>query len=139
MRQYWLAKTEPETYSWDDMVREGEATWDGVRNYAARNNLMAMNTGDIVLIYHSINGKNIVGLAQVSKTHFPDPTDDTGKWSAVKMKPACPVNSPLGLEAIKQIPELHDMILLKNSRLSVQPVTEEQFKIILTHTGTNFS
>lgn len=139
MRQYWLAKTEPETYSWDDMVREGEATWDGVRNFAARNNMMAMNIGDIVLIYHSVNGKSIVGLAEVSRTHFPDPTDDTGKWSAVKMKPVSPVKNTLSLDAVKQIPELQDMILVKNSRLSVQPVTEEQFKIILTHTGTNFS
>lgn len=129
--KYWLAKSEPDVYGWDDMVKEKEATWDGVRNYGARNNLMAMEMHDKVLIYHSNIGKEVVGIAEVSKEHFPDPSDHTGKWASVKFKPLKKLKKPIPLSFIKTVPELKDMVLVNNTRLSVQPVTEEEFEKIV--------
>lgn len=128
--QYWLLKTEPETFSWDHLARDGQATWDGVRNYQARNNLRKMTRGDLALIYHSVKNPAIVGLAEIVRTHFPDPTATTGDWSAVEVKPVRQLATAIPLKQIKATPGLADMVLVKNSRLSVQPVTNEQFRII---------
>jgi predicted RNA-binding protein with PUA-like domain len=131
MRSFWLAKTEPETFSWQDMVREKKTTWDGVRNYAARNNLRAMQEGDLVLIYHSVSEKSVVGVAEVIKSAFDDPTDQSGQWSAVQMKAKVAVKKPVPLSEIKNDPDLQHMMLIKNSRLSVQLLTEFEFFRIL--------
>lgn len=131
MAQYWLAKTEPDTYSWTQMTHEKTAIWDGVRNYAARNNLRSMKTGDLVLIYHSNKGKNVVGIAKVTKEYFQDPTDPSGIWSAVELRPLIELPTPVTMETIKQDPNLSDIVLVKNTRLSVQPVRDfEFFRII---------
>lgn len=128
---YWLLKTEPETFSWDDLVREGRAIWDGVRNYQARNNLRNMALGDQALIYHSVKNPAIVGLAEITREHFPDPTATTGDWSAVEVSPVQRLEREIPLSEIKQTITLQQMILVKNSRLSVQPVTRQEFTYIL--------
>ena len=132
MKSYWLAKTEPETFSWDDLVRDGKTIWDGVRNYAARNNLRLMKAGDLVFIYHSVSDKCIVGIARVSRESFQDPSDPTGTWSSVEMIPLCPFHQKISLAVLKEQDALQEMILLKNSRLSVQPVDESAFRFICT-------
>jgi len=126
--QHWLVKSEPETYSWDDLVREGVGTWDGVRNYQARNNLRAMKRGDACLFYHSISGKEIVGVCEVVEEHFPDETAKDGDWSAVRVKPLKAFRNPISLAAIKADPALTEMALLRQGRLSVCPVTPQEFK-----------
>jgi predicted RNA-binding protein with PUA-like domain len=131
LKQYWLVKQEPEAYSWDTFVKEGEATWTGVRNFQARNNLRAMKKGDSVLFYHSVTDKKIVGLAKVSVPAFADPTATEGDWSAVKLQPVRAFKRPLTLEAIKEDALLKEMPLVRNSRLSVSPVTVCQFERIL--------
>ena len=131
---YWLVKQEPDTFSWDDFMREGVAVWDGVRNYQARNNLKAMKNGDQVLFYHSVVGKCVMGIAEVSKEAFPDPTDDSGKWVAVALTPIQPMNKPVTLEQIKNDAQLKDMLIIRHSRLSVMPLTEAEFEHIL-HLG----
>lgn len=128
---YWLLKTEPETFCWDDLVKEGISMWDGVRNYQARNNLRAMKKGDQFLFYHSVTNPGVVGLAEVVKEAYPDPTAEKGDWSAVDVKPVRKFNRFIPLLEIKQNPRLQNMVLVKSSRLSVQPVTEEEFKLIL--------
>lgn len=135
MRSYWLAKTEPETFSWEDMLKEKSTMWDGVRNYAARNNLRAMEAGDLVLIYHSVSDKCVVGIAEVTETAFDDPSDLTGKWSAVRMKATQPFPKSVSLQDIKNEDSLQELILIKNSRLSVQPVDEASFHKILQMGG----
>jgi predicted RNA-binding protein with PUA-like domain len=135
MKSFWLAKSEPETFSWDDLVRDQETIWDGVRNYAARNNIRAMKMGDFVLFYHSVTEKCIAGLAQVSSESFPDPSDPTNTWTAIKMIPVQTVKNKLTLSEIKQDPFLKDMLLVNNSRLSVQPVSKEAFYHICKRTG----
>ena len=126
---YWLMKTEPSTYSWDDLVRDKKTTWDGVRNFQARNNLKAMKKGDTVLIYHSMDDKAIVGLAKISKEHFPDPKDKD--WIAVEVAADKKLKNPVTLAQIKADKRLSNMTLVKSSRLSVQPVKEEEFDMIL--------
>lgn len=127
---YWLMKSEPFKYGWDDLVSEGEGTWDGVRNYLARNNLMAMQVGDEAFFYHSREGLEIVGICAISVTGITDPTDDTGKWAAVKVKPKLKLAKPVTLAAIKAEPQLAEMQLIRLSRLSVSAVTPEEWQII---------
>lgn len=127
---YWLVKTEPDVFSWDELAKK-PATWDGVRNYAARNNLKAMQKGDKVFVYHSNIGREIVGLATVSKEFFQDPTIDDDRWVAVQLKAEKKFKKPLTLEVIKQTPELLQMKLVTIGRLSVMPVTEAEAKYIL--------
>jgi predicted RNA-binding protein with PUA-like domain len=128
---YWLAKSEPETYSWADLVKDGQTAWTGVRNFQARINLRAMKTGDKVLFYHSGEGKEIVGLAKVAKVAYPDPTAKDGDWVCVDLAAVKPLAKPVSLPAVKADRALKEMVLVKNSRLSVQPVTAEEFARIL--------
>lgn len=128
---YWLLKTEPTTYGWNDLVRKGTDMWDGVRNFRARNNLRKMKTGDLAFFYHSVNNPGIVGLVEVVKEHYPDPTAKEGDWSVVEVKPVRQLNRFISLKEIKQKPELKEMQLVRISRLSVQKVSSEEFEIII--------
>ena len=130
-RRYWLMKSEPDAYGWDDLVAEGEGTWDGVRNHRAANNLRAMQEGDEAFFYHSNIGKEIVGIVRISKAGLPDPTDDTGTWAAVKVKPVRKLKRPVTLKEIKAEPALAGTELLTLSRLSVAAVTPEEWEYIL--------
>ena len=130
-RSYWLVKQEPEAYSWDDFVKEGETYWDGVRNYQARNNLRAMKKGDLVFFYHSVSDKEIVGVAKVTREHYPDPTAKEGDWSVVDLAAAKPMKKPVSLAQIKVDKSLEDIALIKQSRLSVMPIAKAEFRLIL--------
>jgi len=134
---YWLVKQEPEAYAWSDLVREGETAWTGVRNFQARNHLRAMRRGDLVLFYHSVSEKRIVGLARVTRPAYPDPTATEGDWSAVDLAPVKPLREPVTLETIKADPALAGLPLLRQSRLSVVPVTPQQFDRLLEHGRTS--
>jgi len=131
MARYWLMKSEPDVYGWDDLVKEGEGTWDGVRNYRARNNLAAMKKGDQAFFYHSNIGKEVVGLVKVSKEGFPDPSDTTGKWTSVKVKPGRKLARPVTLAQIKAEPRLADCELVRQSRLSVCEFTKAEWDVVL--------
>jgi len=131
MKKYWLVKQEPSAYSWSDFVADGQTSWTGVRNFTARNNLRAMQKGDVVLYYHSVTDKAVVGLAEVSRTAYPDPTAKEGDWSAVDLVANKPLGRAVPLDEIKKNSRLKEMSLLRLSRLSVQPVTAEEFKEIL--------
>ncbi|HXF42283.1 MAG TPA: EVE domain-containing protein [Pyrinomonadaceae bacterium] len=126
---YWLVKQEPTDYSWDDFQRDGKTDWTGVRNFQARNNLKAMKKGDKVLFYHSNVGKEVVGIAKVSKTAFPDPTDEN--WVAVELSVDKKLKKPVSLKDIKENPKLKNIGLLRQSQLSVMPLTAEEFQAIL--------
>jgi predicted RNA-binding protein with PUA-like domain len=128
---YWLVKTEPEAYSWLDMQRDGVTRWDGVRNFAARNNLKAMQTDDLVMVYHSITDKAVIGYAKVVKEHYPDPTIDDERWVAVDMSAVHQLDKPVTLTQIKAEPRLEKMQLLKIGRLSVSPLTKEEFDVLV--------
>jgi len=128
---YWLMKTEPETFSWDDMIRDKKATWDGVRNYAARNNMREMKKGDQVFIYHSGDHREVVGIAEVKKEFYPDPTTDDSAWVVVDLVPKKALKKPVSLATIKADKRLQDIQLVKISRLSVSPMPEDAFNIIL--------
>ena len=132
---YWLVKSEPFTYSWDQLVKDKQTFWDGVRNYAARNNLKAMKKGDEVLFYHSNEGLEIVGIAKVVKEHYPDPTADDDTWVVVNIKPYKKLPKPVSLVQIKLDKRLADMALVRLGRLSVQPVTEKEWQIIMEMSG----
>jgi predicted RNA-binding protein with PUA-like domain len=132
---YWLVKQEPDSYSWSDFVKDGKAAWTGVRNFAARLNLRAMKKGDTVFYYHSNVGKEIVGLARVVKEAYPDPTTTEGDWSCVDLAAVKPLKKPITLETLKADKVLKEMKLVKLSRLSVSPVTKEQFDRIMELTG----
>lgn len=134
-KSYWLMKSEPDAYSWDDLLAEGEGTWDGVRNHRAANNLRAMQVGDEAFFYHSNIGKEIVGVVQISKSGIPDPTDPEGKWAAVKVKPVRKLARPVTLKEVKADPKLAEMELVKLSRLSVAVVTPEEWAYILKLAG----
>jgi predicted RNA-binding protein with PUA-like domain len=121
---YWLVKQEPDSYSFDDFVADKRAAWTGVRNYQARNNLRAMKKGDTALYYHSNIGKAVVGIAKVAKEAYPDPTAKEGDWVAVDLVPEKALKRPVTLDEIKTHKTLSEMVLVKNSRLSVQPVTK---------------
>ncbi len=127
---YWLMKSEPFKYSWEDLVAEGEGTWDGVRNYQARNNLAAMQVGDEAFFYHSREGLEVVGICTISVAGITDPTDETGKWAAVKIKPGRKFAHPVTLVAIKAEPRLAEMQLIRQSRLSVCGVTPAEWRVI---------
>ena len=131
--QYWLVKSEPESYSWSDLVKDGKTSWTGVRNFAARNNLRAMKKGDLVAFYHSVSDKQIVGIAKVVGEAYPDKTakKDEGEWSAVDLAPDKPLKTPISLEQIKADSVLKNMALVRISRLSVTPVNDAEYKRIL--------
>ena len=129
---YWMVKQEPETYSWDDFVSDGKTDWTGVRNYQARNNLREMKTGDRVLFYHSGKDKAVVGLAEVLKSAYPDPTADDEQWVAVDLKPVKPLKNPVQLAAIRYDKRLAELPLIRQSQLSVMPLTKDEFEIIVT-------
>lgn len=131
---HWLIKQEPSTYSWDRFVKDGGTAWTGVRNFQARNNLKAMRKGDRVLYYHSVKGKEVVGVAAVTRGAYPDPTAKAGDWVCVDLKPVKKLATSVTLEQIKKIPDLEEIPLLKHSRLSVMPLTEEEYDTIL-HIG----
>jgi len=130
-KTYWLMKSEPDAYGWDDLVAEGEGTWDGVRNHRAANNLRAMQVGDEAFFYHSNIGKEIVGIAVISQSGLTDPSDPDGKWAAVKVKPVRKLARPVTLKEIKADPKLAEMELIKLSRLSVAVVRPEEWDYIL--------
>lgn len=125
---YWMVKQEPANYSFDNLVEEGQTDWTGIRNFQARNNLREMKTGDKVLFYHSVTEKAVVGLAEISKEHFPDPTDE--KWIAVEIKPIEKFGTPVTLEKIKAEKKLENIALIKQSRLSVIPLKQDEFDLI---------
>ncbi len=127
--KYWLVKQEPEKYSFDDLVKDKKTIWDGVRNYQARNNLREMKKGDSVLFYHSVSEKSVVGVAEVSKEHFPDPSDE--KWSVVEIKAVEKLRNSVTLEQIKSDKKLQEIALIKQSRLSVMPLKKSEFDAIL--------
>ncbi len=130
--QHWLMKTEPGEYSWEDLVRQGNTHWDGVRNHQAQNNMKQMAVGDRVLIYHSVGPKEVVGIAEVSKTAYPDPTAKPGeKWIVVDVKPLEPLKTPVKLATIKESPDLRDIPLIRQSRLSVMPLSKAEYDRIL--------
>ena len=129
---YWLVKQEPNSYSFDDFQKDGKTDWTGVRNYSARNNLKAMKKGDKVFYYHSNEGKEIVGMSTVSKPFFPDPTADSDAWVAVELEAGKPLKKPVTLAAIKANPSLANIALVRLSRLSVVPLTKNEFDEILS-------
>ena len=133
---YWLVKQEPEAYSWEAFVKDGKTSWTGVRNFAARLNLRAMKKGDPVFYYHSNTGKEIVGLARVEKEAYPDPTATEGDWSSVDLAAVKALKKPINLDTLKTDKILKEMKLVKISRLSVSPVTKEEYHRILELTGT---
>jgi predicted RNA-binding protein with PUA-like domain len=133
--KYWLLKSEPEAYSYDKLVREKTGRWDGVRNYTARNNLRAMTVGDLALFYHSVQEKAVVGICKVSKTAYPDPTAESGDWSCVEVKPVQKLPVPVTLEQIKNEPKLAQIEMLRLNRLSVVPLTPEEYARILEMGG----
>ena len=130
-RSYWLVKQEPTKYSFDRLVKDERTTWDGVRNYQARNNLQAMKSGDRVLFYHSVVGTAVVGIAEVAKEAYPDPSTSDERWVAVDLIPVKALKRPVTLEDIKAEPSLRDIPLLRQSRLSVQPLTRAAFDAIV--------
>jgi predicted RNA-binding protein with PUA-like domain len=127
---YWLVKSEPEAYSFADLLGDGKTDWTGVRNYQARNHLRAMKKGDVVFVYHSVSEKALVGIAQVSKEAFPDKTAEEGDWSCVELKPLRAFKTPLTLESIKAHPTLKEIPLIRQSRLSVMPLEAKAVKSI---------
>ena len=128
---YWMVKQEPETYSWDDFVADGETDWTGVRNYQARNNLRTMKAGDRVLFYHSGKEKAVVGVAEVIKAAYADPTADDEQWVAVDLKPVKRLKNPVPLAAIRYDKRLSDLPLIRQSQLSVMPLTKDEFETIV--------
>jgi predicted RNA-binding protein with PUA-like domain len=128
---YWLIKSEPDTYSWDDLLRDRKTRWDGVRNFQARNNIRAMRPGDLALYYHSGEARCVAGVARVTAAPYPDPTAKDGDWSVVDFEPEFALKDPVTLERIKGERALADMVLVKQSRLSVQPVRKPEFDAIV--------
>ena len=132
---YWLFKSEPGAWSWDDQVRDGVAEWDGVRNHQANNNMLAMRLGDKGFFYHSVNEKRIVGVVEVVKEHYPDPTDESGRFGMVDVKAVKAVKTPVTLAEMKAEPGLGNLALLRQSRLSVAPVGDREWKILCAMAG----
>jgi predicted RNA-binding protein with PUA-like domain len=128
---YWLLKSEPSTWSWNDQVKSKVDMWDGVRNYQARNNLMSMRLGDLCFFYHSISEKSVVGIVKVVGEHYPDPTDTSGKFVAIDVKALKALDNPVSLDAIKKNSKLKNIALLKQSRLSVMPISPIEYKEII--------
>ncbi|HEY1259324.1 MAG TPA: EVE domain-containing protein [Stellaceae bacterium] len=132
---HWLLKSEPSSYSWDRLLADGRTHWDGVKNAQALNNLRAMKTGDRAFFYHSNEGKDIVGIAEVVRTFYPDPSDKTGKLGMVDIRPVAPVKTPVTLAAMKANPELAQLSLIRQSRLSVCPVRDDEWAVICRMAG----
>ena len=130
MKNYWLVKQEPEAYSWEDFVRDGRTDWTGVRNFLARKHLRAMQKGDRVLFYHSVSDKAVVGIAEVAREAFPDPTAKEGDWSAVELRPVKRLKKSVTLAQIRAEPKLREIALLRCARLSVQPLCKTEFELI---------
>src|SRR5688572_2157596 len=130
-RNYWLVKQEPESYSWDMFVKDGVTSWTGVRNFQARNNLRKMKNGDLVFYYHSVSEKKVVGIAKVTREHYPDPTAEEGDWSAVDLEPLKPLKNPVELATMKTDPILKTLPLIKATRLSTMPITPTQAERVL--------
>ena len=128
---YWLIKSEPTTWSWNDQVKEGKTMWDGVRNYQARNNLMKMKKKDLCFFYHSVKEKQIIGIVEVVKEHYPDPTDKTGKFVVTDVKTKTKLNKPVTLEEIKNNSKLSKIMLINQSRLSVMPLSKSEWNEII--------
>ncbi len=128
---YWIVKSDPDSYSWQDLKKDKKTDWDGVRNYQARNNLKEMKIGDLVLIYESISTKDLVGISKVTKEHFPDPTTDDDRWIAVELEAFEELENPINLKEIKDTEELQNIALIKQARLSVMPVSREEFDKII--------
>jgi len=128
---YWLVKSEPSAFSWQRLQKEGKTIWDGVRNYQARNNLKEMKTGDLVLFYHSVNEKQVMGICKVVKEHYPDPTTNDDRWVVVDVVPVEALKKPVSLEAIKADERLENIALIRQSRLSVMPLAREAFDAIV--------
>ncbi|MBT5028447.1 MAG: EVE domain-containing protein [Nitrospinaceae bacterium] len=128
---FWLVKQEPSKYSWETFLLDGETLWDGVRNYQARNNLQSMKKNDLVFFYHSVTGKEIKGVAQVIREAYPDPTTDDARWVVVDLKPISTMKNCVSLEDIKSHKDLQDTALVKQSRLSVMPITYKESQVIL--------
>lgn len=131
-RRAWLVKSEPYKYSFEQLQKDGKTCWDGVRNFEARNNLRAMKKGDLLLFYHSNEGKAVVGLARVHREAYPDPTAPGEDWSAIDVAPLAAMKVPVTLATIKATPALAEMALLRRSRLSVVPVTDDEVKLVLS-------
>lgn len=138
MPSYFLIKSEPSVYAFSQLVKDKKATWDGVRNFEARNNLRAMNVGDLCLYYHSNEDKAVVGVAKVTKAAFQDPTTDED-WSAVEVAPVSTLKRPITLTEIKESPKLNGMVIVKKSRLSVAPVTKTEFDAVLAASKTKLT
>ena len=134
---FWLVKQEPSQYSWETFVEDGETHWDGVRNYQARNNLKAMKKGDLVFFYHSVTGKDIRGIATVTREAYPDPTSDDPRWVVVNLKPLKTLKHPVTLEEIKIHKDLQDIALIRQSRLSVMPLSKRESQIVLKLSKTS--
>ena len=132
---HWLIKSEPEVYSWDQLVKDGQTRWDGIRNYAARLHLRAMKKGDQVFFYHSNKGTEIVGVAAVTRESYPDPTSSDPAWFAIDVKPLKKLAKPVTLDQIKKEKKLAGMALVRISRLSVQPVSEQEWEIVMKMAG----
>ena len=130
-KNYWLLKSEPKTWSWNDQVREKTTMWEGVRNYQARNNLIKMKKGDLCFFYHSVSEKSIVGIVEVVKKSYPDPTDKSGKFVVVNVKTKSKIKQAISLEIIKNTAGLENIPLLKQSRLSVMPISNKEWNIII--------
>ena len=131
MKNYWLVKSEPDSYSWDDLVTEGKTSWTGVRNFTARNNLRNMHVGDEVLFYHSVTDKAVVGIAKVVRAAYPDPTAKEGDWSAVDLAPIKRLRNPVTLDQIKTKRSLKNISLVRQSRLSVHALAAAEFREIV--------
>ena len=129
-RGYWLIKSEPFKYSWDALVKDGQTYWDGVRNYEARNNMAAMKSGDLALYYHSNEGKEVVGIAEIVGEAYPDPTAEDPRWVVVDVAPVVPFTQPVTLATIKADPNLPEIALVKRGRLSVVPLTSAEFRYV---------
>ena len=136
-KKYWLLKSEPSTWSWDDQVKSNIDMWDGVKNYQARNNLMKMKKGDHCFFYHSVNEKSIIGIVEVHKEHYPDPTDKSKKFVAIDVKALKKLKYPVTLDRIKKNKKLQKISLIKQSRLSVMPLTISEFKEIIKLSNQN--
>jgi len=132
---YWLVKSEPSAYGWDQLVKDKQTFWSGVRNYAARNHLKTMKKGDEVLFYHSNEGMEIVGIAKVTKEFYQDPTSDDANWVVVDLKPFKKLKKPVTLSQVKSDKRLADMALVRLGRLSVQPVTEKEWDVVMELAG----
>lgn len=135
--QYWLFKSEPGAWSWDDQVEAGTAEWDGVRNHQANNNMKAMKKGDLGFFYHSVNEKRIVGIVEIAREHYPDHTDASGRFGMVDVKAVRPVERPVTLADIKAEPGLANLALVRQSRLSVVPVSAEEWRLICEMAGVD--